>query len=65
MDDKSKPGGQDRKLINTHEDYELRDWAASLGVSKDELLEAVKTVGNDADAVRKHLSDRHGKSAGA
>lgn len=56
MDDKSKPGGQDRKRIDTHEDYEVRDWAKALNVSKEELLEAIKAVGNDAEDVRAHLS---------
>src|SRR5438552_18773812 len=26
-DDKTKTGGQDRKRINVHEEYELRDWS--------------------------------------
>ena len=30
-DDKSKAGGEDRKLISLTEDYEVRDWARSLG----------------------------------
>ena len=58
-DDKSKPGGQDRKRINVNEDYELRDWAKKFGVSQDELKAAVKAVGDDAGAVEKHLESRH------
>lgn len=52
--------GQDRRRINIHEDYELRDWSKKLGVSKDELKEAVKAVGSDAKKVQDHLtrSDR-------
>ena len=54
-DDKSKVGKQDRDRINVHQDYELRDWARRFGVSKDELKKAVESVGNSAEAVRKHL----------
>jgi uncharacterized protein DUF3606 len=56
-DDKSKPGGQDRKRINVNEDYELGDWAQKFGVSKDELKIAVKAVGDQASAVAKYLKD--------
>ena len=40
-DEKSKPGGQDRKRINTSEDYKVRDWS-KFRVSKEQLLAAVK-----------------------
>lgn len=55
IDDKAKTG-QDRKLISLQEDYERRDWAKSLGVTEQRLVEAVQAVGNSADAVRKYLS---------
>ena len=48
-------GGQDRKRIDVHQDYELRDWSKKFGVSPDELKEAVKAVGNEADKVEAHL----------
>ena len=54
-DDKSKSGGQDRKRINVHQDYELRDWSKKFGVSPEELKKAVEKVGDSADAVQKHL----------
>lgn len=57
-DDKTKSGGQDRKRISLSEDYEVRDWSKSLGVTEEELRAAVEAVGNDADAVREHLSKR-------
>jgi hypothetical protein len=57
-DDKTKPGGQDRKRINVNEDYELRDWAEKLHVTKDELKAAVKKVGDRASAVMEHFK-RH------
>lgn len=57
-DDKTKSGGQDRKRISLNEDYEVRDWCHSLGVSPDELRAAVEAVGNEAEAVRQHLASR-------
>jgi len=40
-DDPSKRGKQDRDRINVDQEYEVRDWAKSLGVSEDELRNAV------------------------
>ena len=45
-DDKSNPGGQNRKLISLSEDYEVRDWAKKFGGTTEELTAAVKKVGN-------------------
>ena len=53
-DDKSKAGGQDRRRINVDEDYELRDF----GVTQEELKAAVRSVGDQASAVEKHLKAR-------
>lgn len=58
-DDKSQSHGQDRERINIHQDYELRDWSKSLGVTPEKLKEAVGAVGDRADKVREYLkSDR-------
>lgn len=55
-DDKSKVGGQDRQRINVNEDYELRDWAKSLGTTPERVKEAVKACGSDrAERVREYL----------
>ncbi len=54
-DDKTKVGGQDRARINMHEDYEVRDWTQSLGVTEERLQEAVDAVGDQAEAVREYL----------
>ncbi|MFC0104401.1 DUF3606 domain-containing protein [Sphingopyxis terrae] len=54
-DDKEKVGAADRSRICLGEDYEVRDWTASLGVSEQELREAVDAVGNSAAAVRAYL----------
>lgn len=54
-DDKSKTGWQDDSKINVNEDYELRDWSKKLGVTPQQLKDAVKAVGPGAGKVRKHL----------
>ena len=57
-DDKNEVGVPDRARINLSEDYEIRDWTKSLGVSEDELRAAVDAVGNSADKVREYLQAR-------
>ena len=37
------------------EDYEVDYWSNKFGVSRDQLEQAVKVVGNSADAVERHL----------
>jgi hypothetical protein len=55
-DDKSNRGPRDRSRINMEQDYEVRDWTKSLGVTEAELSAAVKAVGNSADKVREYLN---------
>ena len=47
--------GQDRRRINVNEEYELRDWSKKFGVTREELQDAVKAVGNDAAKVEERL----------
>ena len=54
-DDKSNTGSPDRDRISLSEDYEIRDWTKSLGVTEQELRDAVAAVGNSADKVREYL----------
>ena len=54
-DNKSNTGSPDRDRINMSEDYEVRDWSESLGVSRERLQEAVDAVGTSADKVREYL----------
>jgi len=58
MADDKKQTAQDRKLISLEEDYEVRDWATSLGCTPAQLREAVKAVGNSAEKVRAYLSKK-------
>jgi len=54
-DDLNNRGQQDRIRINVHEEHEVLYWTQELGVSRDELAQAVKEVGVMAVDVRKHL----------
>jgi len=54
-DDKTQSGGQDRRRIDVHQDYELRDWSKKLGVSADELKRAVAKVGDRVEDVEREL----------
>jgi hypothetical protein len=55
MDDKTKIGSPDSKLINVNENYEVEYWTKELGITKDKLKEAVTAVGTSAAAVREYL----------
>ena len=54
-DDTSKRGKEDRDRINVNEEYEVRDWAKSLGVSEEELRSAVAKAGPMVKDVKAHL----------
>jgi len=56
-DDLTKKGSKDRKNINIHEPWELRDWATKLNVSKDKLIKAVKAVGTAVNDVKEWLAN--------
>ena len=57
-DDLTKRGASDRSRININQDFERRSWAKSLGVTEDDLKEAVHNVGDRADKVREYLKHR-------
>ncbi len=59
-DDKSKTGMQDRKRINLNEGYEVSDWATKFGVTRGQLLDAVRSVGDRAEDVEAYLKKQHG-----
>jgi hypothetical protein len=54
-DNKTLRSPQDASRIALGEDYEVQYWTGKFGVSREELEQAVKAVGNSADAVGKHL----------
>jgi len=59
-DDRTKRGAPDRRMIDINDPDEVRNWSESLGVSKDQLEQAVHAVGTTAAKVREYLgSTRH------
>ncbi|CAN5911084.1 DUF3606 domain-containing protein [soil metagenome] len=48
-------GPQDSSRISTSEKWEIVYWTKALGCSEEELKEAVKAVGNSAEAVKKYF----------
>jgi hypothetical protein len=64
-DNLQQRGGQDRARINVHEPYELRDWSKKFGVSEEALKDAVRHVGDRAEAVEQHLKGPGRPRAGA
>jgi hypothetical protein len=63
-DDLTQRHGQDRSRISLEQEHEVRYWTQALGVTKEQLAEAVRTVGNSAERVREHLSTRGGHAGG-
>ena len=57
-DDNMKVREQDFKRINTNDDYEIRDWVESLGVTEAQLRKAVAAVGDQAEKVGKFLGKK-------
>jgi hypothetical protein len=58
MADDTKKTGLDRKLISLEEKHEVRSWTETLKCSETQLRDAVKAVGNSAEAVREYLAGR-------
>jgi hypothetical protein len=56
MDSKSNTGAPDSKTINLNEDYEVSYWTKELGVSKEQLTEAVDKAGKSVIAVKEYLN---------
>jgi hypothetical protein len=54
-DDTSLRSAQDRSRIALGEEHEVRYWTNKWDISRDELADAVKAVGNSAAAVARHL----------
>ena len=60
-DDKKKTGNPDRSRININEDYEVKDWSKKFGVSADQLIEAVRAAGTNAEDVEAYLAKKKAK----
>ena len=54
-------GQQDRSRINVNQEHEVRYWSEKLGITPDELKQAVEAVGPMADAVEQRVRGRGGR----
>lgn len=57
-DNKGNRGAPDRDRIDINDPDEVRNWTKSLGVSKEELQQAVQAAGDRAEKVREYLRGR-------
>ena len=57
-DDLKNPGAQDRNQVNVNEDHEVRYWTQKWGVTKEQLMAAVKKAGASVAAVAKALGKK-------
>lgn len=57
-DNKDIRGGRDRQKINPGEPYEVRYAAEQLGVSQEEILQAINEVGNDRQKIEEYLRSK-------
>ena len=55
-DNLAERGPRDRSRINISEDWECRYWSQQLGVTTEQLQEAVHQVGDAVEAVRAYLA---------
>jgi hypothetical protein len=55
MDSTTNRGEPDRSRISLSQQHEVAYWTKRFGVSRDQLEQAVKAVGNSAEAVERHL----------
>lgn len=51
-DDKTNRGPEDASRVNVNEDYEMRYWTQTLGVTDEGLKQLVKDQGVSVDAIR-------------
>jgi len=54
-DDKNKTDARDRNRVAGNEDYEINYLAKELGVSADQVRQAIKAVGNDRAKIKDYL----------
>ena len=52
---RNRSSAPDRDLIRSEPPHELESWSEALGITHEELMEAVRAVGNSTVAVKEHL----------
>jgi hypothetical protein len=58
-DDSSSSGAGERKRIDIASESDVRDWSQRFRVTPERLKEAIKSVGDSADAVWQFLQSSH------
>lgn len=56
-DRRPRASAPDRTRINMSEESDIEYWAKALGVSKEQVVEVVKKVGDSVQAVRTEILD--------
>lgn len=56
MDNKNLKGQQDRSQVAGSEDYEVEYLVGQLNVSKDDILKAIKAVGNSREKIEAYFN---------
>ncbi len=54
-DNKNIQDGRDRSQVNGNEDYEVQHVAKTLGVSTEQVKEAISAVGNSREKIEEYL----------
>lgn len=57
-DSKGRRVAQARQRINPAEGYELNYWTRQLGCTEQQLMGAIKTVGQEVDQVKAYLAQQ-------
>lgn len=60
-DDKNQRGQRDRDRIDPNEPYELRHVEQKLGVSREQVLQAIAEVGDNREKVEEYLRNKPNK----
>lgn len=58
MSNPSRSGPQDSNHVTLGQNYDVEYWSNRFGVSRDELEEAIDSVGDSVDAIAAYLNTR-------
>lgn len=57
-DDKSMKDNRDRSKVSGSEEYEVNYFVQKLGVTRDQVMEAIKKIGNDRQKLEAFLKGK-------
>ena len=61
VDNPGMRGPRDRQRIDIHQEHEVRYWSDKLGVTPEQLRDAVEAVGPMVEAVEQRVRGRSGR----